>query len=127
MSNDLAKVSPESKAILLNTEIIAVDQDPAGKQGVLLFEDNQGMNGLARVWGRELQDGSYAVVLQNAGKMGAGLQVKFESSMIPGWGAGASFEARDLYAHADVGKVEGELNVNVQPSSVEMFKVRLLV
>jgi alpha-N-acetylgalactosaminidase len=34
MSNDLATVSDESKAILLNREIIEVDQDSLGKQGM---------------------------------------------------------------------------------------------
>lgn len=32
MSNDLRTISNESKTILLNTEIIAINQDPLGKQ-----------------------------------------------------------------------------------------------
>ena len=31
--NDLSKMTPETLAILTNREVIAIDQDPAGKQG----------------------------------------------------------------------------------------------
>ena len=31
--NDLTKMSPETLAVLTNPEVIAVDQDPAGKVG----------------------------------------------------------------------------------------------
>ena len=33
MGNDLRKLAPEMKAILTNAEVVAVDQDPLGKQG----------------------------------------------------------------------------------------------
>lgn len=38
MSVDLRTIRPEYKAILQNTEIIAVNQDPLGVQGRRLFE-----------------------------------------------------------------------------------------
>ena len=126
MSNDLASVSDESKQILLNREIIAVDQDPAGKQGILLFENDQGMNGNARVWARELHDGSYAVVLQNAGAMGANILIEFKTEMIKDWAAGAKFLVRDLYNHHDVGTFDGLFSEKVKPSDVEMYKFTLV-
>lgn len=33
MSNDLRHISPASKALLQNKEVIAINQDPLGKQG----------------------------------------------------------------------------------------------
>lgn len=39
MSNDLRTVTPEHKAILLNERVIAIDQDPLGIMGRLVFQD----------------------------------------------------------------------------------------
>jgi len=58
MSNDLSTVSDGSKKILLNKEIIAVDQDPMGKQGTLVWEgDGDYDAGAYRVWAREVREG----------------------------------------------------------------------
>jgi len=40
MSNDLRSIKPEMKAILLNKNVIAINQDPLGMQGRLLSHDN---------------------------------------------------------------------------------------
>lgn len=40
MSVDLATIRPEFKEILLNKEIIAVDQDPLGKQGLRIWNSS---------------------------------------------------------------------------------------
>jgi len=37
MSNDLRNIRPEHKEILQNTRIIAVDQDPLGIQGRIVY------------------------------------------------------------------------------------------
>jgi hypothetical protein len=132
MSNDLAHISKESKEILLNKEIIAVDQDPAGNQGTLVWSsegsgDGDYYGGETRVWSRLLNDGSYAVVLQNTHSMGTATKVKLKSSMLEGWGRRrVKFTARDLYAHEDLGEFEGEMVAEVWPSDVEMFIVELV-
>jgi len=41
MSNDLRNIRDEHKAILQNTRIIAVDQDPLGIQGRIVYNVNQ--------------------------------------------------------------------------------------
>ena len=58
MGNDLRTVSAENRAILLNKEVIAVDQDPLGKAGIRITPKNT-----TEVWARELHDGSVAVAL----------------------------------------------------------------
>jgi hypothetical protein len=60
MGNDLRTVTDEMKAILLNKEVIAIDQDPAGKAGIRVSP-----KGATEVWARELADGSIAVALYN--------------------------------------------------------------
>lgn len=37
MSNDLRDIAPEFKEILLNSDVIAIDQDPMGKMGRLML------------------------------------------------------------------------------------------
>lgn len=131
MSNDLAHISKESKEILLNKEIIAIDQDPAGHQGILNWSsegngDGDVYGGETRVWSRLLNDGSYAVVLQSTHSMGTQTKVKFESSMLDGWEVGQKFVARDLYLHEDIGEFDGEMVADVWPGDVEMFIVDLV-
>ncbi len=58
--NDLSKMTPETVALLTNKEVIAVDQDPAGKQG-----DRVWAQGPIEVWSRTLADGSKAVGIFN--------------------------------------------------------------
>lgn len=58
--NDLATMTPETLALLTNKEVIAVDQDAAGKQG-----DRVSTEGPIEVWSRHLADGSQAVGIFN--------------------------------------------------------------
>jgi alpha-galactosidase len=60
--NDLSKMSDETKSILLNKDVIAIDQDPLGKQG-----DRVSADGPFEVWSKPLQNGSIAVGLFNRG------------------------------------------------------------
>ncbi len=60
--NDLRSMRPEIHDILTNKEVIAVDQDPLGRQGERVVK-----NGDSEVWSKQLTDGSRAVVLLNRG------------------------------------------------------------
>jgi alpha-galactosidase len=60
--NDLSQMSAETKSILMNKDVIAIDQDPLGKQG-----DRVSADGPFEVWSKPLKDGSIAVGLFNRG------------------------------------------------------------
>src|ERR1700760_2060626 len=60
--NDLSQMSAETKSILLNKDVIAIDQDPLGKQG-----DRVSADGPFETWSKPLKDGSLAVALFNRG------------------------------------------------------------
>ncbi len=62
ISDDLTRISSASLAAVQDSEVIAVDQDPAGVQGTLLAT-----NGNGQVWVKPLSDGSRAVALLNRG------------------------------------------------------------
>ena len=53
MSVDLRTIDPKAKAILLNKNIIAINQDPLGAQGIMLY----GVSVL-----KELNTGSYTIL-----------------------------------------------------------------
>src|SRR5207237_3863185 len=58
--NDLAAMNAQTRSILTNKEVIAVDQDALGRQGTRIAK-----NGDEEVWARPLSGGSHAVVLLN--------------------------------------------------------------
>ena len=60
--NDLSAMSEDTKSILMNKEVIAVDQDPLGEAGRRVWRD-----GNLEVWSRNLTGGYRAVVLLNRG------------------------------------------------------------
>jgi hypothetical protein len=60
--NDLSKMTPETKSILMNAAVIAIDQDKLGAQG-----DRVSQNGDLEVWSKPLSGGAVAVGLFNRG------------------------------------------------------------
>jgi alpha-galactosidase len=58
--NDVAHMSPETRSILLNKAVIAIDQDPLGRAG-----DRVSAVGPLEVWKRPLAHGDMAVALFN--------------------------------------------------------------
>jgi len=60
--NDLAGMSPQVRAILTNKAVIAVDQDPLGKQGHRAYADEE-----MEVWTKPLSGGALALAVFNVG------------------------------------------------------------
>ncbi|RPI99100.1 MAG: glycoside hydrolase family 27 protein, partial [Candidatus Aminicenantes bacterium] len=93
--NDLRAMTEETKSILLNKEVIAVDQDPLGVQGRVIIERGYG----GQVWMKPLADGSKAVAFVNYTDRELAQYVRWSQIDIP---AGPA-KVRDLWAHVDVG------------------------
>ena len=70
--NDLRSMTDETKQILANREVIAVDQDALGKGG-----QRVGKNGDTETWVKPLAGGSYAIGLFNRGAAEAEVGVKW--------------------------------------------------
>jgi alpha-galactosidase len=60
--NDLTAMTPDIKNILTNRDVIAIDQDPLGKQGARIYSDGE-----VEVWTRHLSGGALAIAVLNAG------------------------------------------------------------
>ena len=90
---DLASLDRFTLNLLCNNEIIAVNQDPLGKQADCLW-DSDGI----QVWGKELSDGSYAAGIFNHSDKIVSVDVA-DALMKAGW---KSVDAcRDLWRQKD--------------------------
>eukprot|EP00747_Dinoflagellata_sp_TGD_P205929 gnl/TRDRNA2_/TRDRNA2_79668_c1_seq1.p1 gnl/TRDRNA2_/TRDRNA2_79668_c1~~gnl/TRDRNA2_/TRDRNA2_79668_c1_seq1.p1 ORF type:complete len:296 (-),score=53.70 gnl/TRDRNA2_/TRDRNA2_79668_c1_seq1:133-990(-) len=127
MTNDLATVDPESKAILQNKEVIAVNQDPKVIQGTCVGSGGKNQSAYTTnslVFMKPLSDGSVAAALVNTGSFGPPIELTFTPAQLASKGFTAkSYKVRDLYAHQDLGTFSGNFSIHVVSSGVRMLKV----
>jgi alpha-galactosidase len=110
--NDIRNMTPATKSILMNKEVIAVDQDSLGKQASPV------KNGDLETWIKPLADGSVAIGVVNHGSAAAPGSVK-ESDL----GLSGTVKARDLWAHKDVAFENGEYSATIPSHGVLMLRV----
>jgi alpha-galactosidase len=113
--NDLRTMSAETKAILTNPEVVAVDQDSLGAQGVVVWEPTPDV----QVWAKPLADGSRAVALLNR----AGVETRITAYFHRVGVRTDSATVRDLWAHADRGAFGGQYETTVPAHAVVMIRV----
>ncbi|MDE1155501.1 MAG: glycoside hydrolase family 27 protein [Acidobacteriaceae bacterium] len=113
--NDLAKMSEETKTILMNREVIAVDQDAAGHQGDRVYTE-----GPLEVWSKPLADGSLAVAIFSRWRMPLDFDVPMSKL---GYGATEPVKARDLWAHRDLDPIVGSFHTTLRPHSVVLLRL----
>jgi alpha-galactosidase len=111
--NDIRSMSEQTKEMLLNREIIAVDQDSKGEQGRRVWDE-----GPLEIWVKPLADSSKAAGLFNRGE--STLKITLNLSQI---GMGPKARLRDLWEHRDLGSVENSYTADVPKHGVVMLKV----
>ena len=114
--NDLRNMRPEIHDILTNKEVIAVDQDPMGREG-----ERVAKNGDLEVWAKQMKDGSRAVVLLNRGGSEKEITATWEDLGYPNHLTAA---VRDLWQHKELGKVTGKFLATVASHAVVMVTVK---
>ena len=118
--NDIAKMSPETRSILLNKEVIAVDQDPMGIQGHRIKQTGDAQTGL-EVWVKQMADGGRTVVLLNRSAAPAQIAATWPEI---GYPADLAANVRDLWAAKDLGKLSGSYAATVPSHGVVMLRVK---
>jgi alpha-galactosidase len=113
--NDLRAMTAETKSILTNPEVIAVDQDSLGAQGTLVSSGPPER----QVWSKPLRDGSRAVVLLNRGTSPDSIRVSFRRAGIHV----DSANVRDLWRHSDLGRYSGSYTAVVPGHAAVMLKL----
>lgn len=114
--NKLKAMTPEIKEILLNKEAIAVDQDPAGKQGTRVKDWGEG----CEVWARPLSGGDWAVCLFNRGLKSANVEVNWGDLGLK-WD---KMKVRDLWSHHDLGIFDKAYSVSVPTHGAVLLRVQ---
>ncbi|HEY6849754.1 MAG TPA: glycoside hydrolase family 27 protein [Terracidiphilus sp.] len=110
--NDVRSMTDATRAILLNKEVIAIDQDLLGKQASPV------KNGDLERWVKPLADGSVAVGVVNLGTSAAQATVKASDL-----GLGEVNKARDVWAHRDVKFAGGAYQAAVPSHGVLLLRV----
>ena len=113
-TNDLRSMSPEIQRILTNPEVIAVDQDSAGKEGTLVRKD-----GNAEVWARPLAAGAQAIVLFNRSQRAKTIRVRWTDL---GRGETERLMVRDICQHKDLGLHKNGYSARVAAHAVVMIR-----
>src|SRR5438067_7420209 len=114
--NDLRSMNEETKSILMNREVIAIDQDAAAHPPRRVSD----ANATAVIVTRELHDGSTALGLFNRGDQPQTLSAKWDQIGVkPG-----KLKARDLWIHADVPVSGDGYSTTVPAHGVVMLKVQ---
>jgi alpha-galactosidase len=112
--NDVRAMSDATKAILLNKEVIAIDQDPLGKQA------SPKKNGDLETWIKPLADGGVAVGVVNLGNAPTQAEVNSRDLQL----GGPVTTARDLWAHKDIELKNGAYTSMVPSHGVLLLRVR---
>jgi alpha-galactosidase len=113
--NDVRSMSAATRTILLNREVIAVDQDSLGAQGILVSEGPPEL----QVWAKPLRDGSRAVALLNRSGKPARISASFQRAGL----RADSATVRDLWAHQDLGTFARRYRTTVPAHGVVMLRV----
>jgi alpha-galactosidase len=112
--NDLRSMSPAIHDILLNREVIAIDQDKAGKQGQRVAK-----SGDQEIWTKPLEDGGEAVGLFNRGAATAQVTVTWSSIGLNA----APARVRDLWTHQDLSVSGAQYSAEVPAHGVALLRV----
>ncbi|WP_413230276.1 ricin-type beta-trefoil lectin domain protein [Kitasatospora herbaricolor] len=114
--NNVATMSTQTRDILTNPEVIAVDQDPRGLQGVKVAEDTTGL----RVYGKVLSGtGKRAVTLLNRTSSAQNMTVRWSDLGL----TGASATVRNLWTRSNVGSFGTSYTVSVPAKDSVMLTV----
>jgi alpha-galactosidase len=116
---DLTQLDDFTTALMSNDEVLAVDQDPLGKQGKRISEE-----GMQQVWARPLWDGTVAVGLFNLGNEPAKVSVSLKE-LNAGLGvtlAGAA-PVRDLWRLKDLEAVGDGVSAEVPRHGAVLLKI----
>jgi Ricin-type beta-trefoil lectin domain/Alpha galactosidase A/Alpha galactosidase C-terminal beta sandwich domain len=113
--NNLTTMTTETKNILADKEVVAIDQDSLGRQGVKVAEDQAGRQVYSKVLAG---DGRRAVVALNRTDSAADITVRFADL-----GLADTAAVRDVWAAADRGTTTTSYTVNVPAHEAVLLTV----
>ncbi|KAK3129281.1 hypothetical protein QOZ80_6BG0476180 [Eleusine coracana subsp. coracana] len=110
---DISSMSDETKEILSNKNVIAVNQDELGVQGRKVQQDVD-----QEVWAGPLSGGRVALVLWNRGSSEASITASWDSI---GFDSSIVVDAHDLWTDEIISSVQGELKETIESHACKMY------
>lgn len=119
LGTDLDRLTPEVLDAISNAELIAIDQDPLGKQARQLKVGEGQRWDRTEVWARPLEGGDYAVALLNTTGSPTEIVTTLEEV-----GAGpGTWTVRDVLNHADLASTDGPISGTVAAHGVTIMRL----
>ena len=113
MCNDVRDMDEDTRRILMNEEVIAINQDKPGRQATRILKD-----GVSEVWMKRLSDGGYAIGFLNRD------DEKSREISLPLKDLHCTrAQVRDLWLHKDLGIFENEIRLSVKPHECRLIKI----
>ncbi len=112
-AGDMASLDEFTLNVLCNPEVIAVDQDALGKQGVPIRQDEEIL-----ILAKPLEDGSLAVGLFNLGEQPRPLTVSWSELELEG-----RQRVRDLWRQSDLGDHAERVTIDVGRHGVALVRL----
>jgi alpha-galactosidase len=112
--NDVRNMSDDIRGILTNKEVIAVDQDPLGKQGYRFMRQPG-----KEIWVKELSNGDWAVCFHNSGE--SSLEIRVNWAHLPF--LKGLFKIRELWKGQDVGKTDAGFTARIASHDVVLLRL----
>jgi alpha-galactosidase len=112
--NDPRNMDEDTRSILLNREVIAVNQDALGAQGRRV-----GKQGEVSIWLRPLAGNAYALALVNEGVQETSASVNWADLQLP-----ANLRARELWSRQDIGVLASGFDGRIPSHGVVLLKLQ---
>lgn len=112
---DIRNMDDVTKEILMNKGLIAVNQDPLGKQGRIVKRI-----GKCDIWIKPLSGGSLAVGAFNTGETKDDIEITWDDLELP---AGCRFTARDLWTGGETVTRSGKILCSIEPHAMAVYRL----
>jgi alpha-galactosidase len=110
---DIRNMNETTKSILLNKDIIDIDQDPLGKQGIRVLRSD----GL-EVWKKQLTGDRFAIAFFNRNSQTKSITTGFKDIELD---SANRFNVYDVWKHTEVGQSNGRLSATLQSHECQVF------
>jgi len=115
--NNLTAMTDDVKSILMNKDVIAIDQDPLGKQGDRVYAE-----GPVEIWAKPLNGGAMAVAVFNFGELQTDMKgIRLHLKEL---GIAKPVKAHDVWANKDLGTITDDFKTTVPRHGVVLLTIQ---
>ena len=123
--NDLRSMTEETRSVLTNKDVIAVNQDVLGIQGFRYTNKES-----VQTWFKPMADGDWAICIVNRSSVSKPIEFNWQAENVTDTifnknldSKSITYKLRDLWSHKDVGNTKKPLKATIQPYDVLMLRL----